>query len=169
MAGSVNKVILLGNLGADPEIREFPSGAKYCRLRMATSERWRDRNTGENREQTEWHNITIFNENLVRIAEQYLRRGEKVYIEGKLETRKWTDQQGQDRFSTEIAVRFGGQLCLLGARADPTQSSGSSYGGSQGYRDQSEKPARSAVDESGSTNNMGAKDHLDDDDDDIPF
>ncbi len=170
MAGSVNKVILLGNLGADPEIREFPSGAKYCRLRLATSERWRDRNTGENRERTEWHQVTIFNENLVRIAEQYLRKGEKVYIQGQLETRKWQDQEGRDRYSTEIAVRnFGGELCLLGARADPPQSDGAAYGRSQGYGGQPPDPAGAASGGPGLSKGPDRSDPLEDDDDEIPF
>lgn len=117
MAGSVNKVILVGNLGRDPEIRTFPSGAKYCNLAVATSERWRDRNTGENRERTEWHRVTIYNEHLVRVAEQYLTKGQMVYLEGQLETRKWQDQSGQDRYSTEIALRsFRGELQMLGRR-----------------------------------------------------
>ena len=117
MSGSVNKVILVGNLGRDPEIRTFPSGAKYCNLAIATSERWRDRNTGENRERTEWHRVTIYNENLVRVAEQYLTKGQTVYVEGQLETRKWQDQSGQDRYSTEIALRsFRGELQMLGKR-----------------------------------------------------
>ncbi len=117
MAGSVNKVILVGNLGRDPEIRTFPSGAQYCNLAIATSERWRDRNTGENRERTEWHRVVIYSEPLVRIAEQYLTKGQKVYVEGQLETRKWQDQSGQDRYSTEIALRgFKSQLTMLGGR-----------------------------------------------------
>ena len=117
MAGSVNKVILVGNLGRDPEIRTFPSGAKYCQLAVATSERWRDRNTGENRERTEWHRVTIYNEHLVRVAEQYLTKGQTVYLEGQLETRKWQDQSGQDRYSTEVALRpYRGELQMLGRR-----------------------------------------------------
>lgn len=131
MAGSVNKVIILGNLGADPEVREFPSGAKYCRFGVATSERWNDRNTGESREKTEWHNVTVYAENLVRISEQYLNRGDKVYIEGKLETRKWQDQEGRDRYTTEVAVRpYGGQICLLGNRSSGSSQSDSRQSGS---------------------------------------
>jgi single-strand DNA-binding protein len=129
MAGSVNKVILVGNLGRDPEVRTFPSGGKVCNLRIATSERWRDKNTGENREKTEWHAVAIYNENLVRIAEQYLRKGSKVYIEGQLETRKWQDQSGQDRYTTEIALRqFRGELTLLDGRGE-----GGGRGGGGGY------------------------------------
>ena len=102
MAGSVNKVILVGNLGRDPEVRTFQNGGKVCNLRIATSENWKDRNTGERREKTEWHSVAIFSEPLARIAEQYLRKGSKVYIEGQLETRKWQDQSGQDRDTTEV-------------------------------------------------------------------
>lgn len=131
MAGSVNKVILIGNLGADPEVRDFPSGGKVCNLRIATSETWRDRNTGERRERTEWHRVSIYNENLVRIAEQYLRKGSKVYIEGQLETRKWTDQSGQERYTTEIALRpYRGELTLLDSRGE---GAGGGYGDDRGF------------------------------------
>jgi single-strand DNA-binding protein len=117
MAGSVNKVILIGNLGRDPEVRTFQNGGKVCNLRVATSETWKDRNTGERRERTEWHSVAIFNENLARLAEQYLRKGSKVYIEGKLETRKWQDQSGQDRYTTEVVLRpYSGALTLLDGR-----------------------------------------------------
>lgn len=117
MAGSVNKVILVGNLGRDPEVRSFPNGGKVCNLRIATSESWRDRNTGERKERTEWHSVAIFNENLAKIAEQYLKKGSKVYIEGQLETRKWQDQSGADRYSTEVVLRqFRGELTLLDGR-----------------------------------------------------
>ena len=117
MAGSVNKVILIGNLGADPEVRTFQNGGKVCNLRIATSETWKDRNTGERKERTEWHSVAIFNENLARLAEQYLRKGSKVYIEGKLETRKWQDQSGQDRYSTEVVLRpYAGELTFLDSR-----------------------------------------------------
>ena len=105
MAGSVNKVILVGNLGRDPEVRNFPSGGKVCNLRIATSETWKDKQTGERRERTEWHSVAIFAEGLVRVAEQYLRKGSKVYLEGHLETRKWQDQSGADRYSTEVVLR----------------------------------------------------------------
>ncbi len=119
MAGSVNKVILVGNLGRDPEVRTFQNGGKVCNLRIATSETWKDRNTGERRERTEWHSVAIFSEPLVRIAEQYLRKGSKVYVEGQLETRKWQDQSGQDRYTTEIVLRpYRGELTLLDSRAD---------------------------------------------------
>lgn len=119
MAGSVNKVILIGNLGRDPEVRSFQNGGKVVNLRIATSERWRDRNTGENKERTEWHSVAIFNEALARVAEQYLRKGSKVYIEGQLETRKWQDQSGQDRYTTEVVLRpFRSELALLDGRGD---------------------------------------------------
>ena len=117
MAGSVNKVILIGNLGRDPEVRSFQNGGKVCNLRIATSEAWKDKNTGERREKTEWHSVAIFQEGLVRIAEQYLRKGSKVYIEGQLQTRKWQDQSGQDKYSTEVVLQgFGGTLTMLDGR-----------------------------------------------------
>ena len=114
MAGSVNKVIIIGNLGQDPEVRSFPNGGKVCNFSVATSENWKDRNTGERREKTEWHRVSITSEPLVRVAEQYLRKGSKVYLEGQLETRKWQDQSGADRYSTEIIVnQIGGKLIGL--------------------------------------------------------
>ena len=119
MAGSVNKVIIVGNLGRDPEERSFQNGGKVVNLRIATSETWRDRNSGERKERTEWHSVAIFNENLCKIAMQYLRKGSTVYIEGALETRKWQDQSGQDRYTTEVVLRqFRGELTLLGGRGD---------------------------------------------------
>ena len=134
MAGSVNKVILVGNLGRDPEVRSFQNGGKVCNLRIATSENWKDRNTGERRERTEWHSVAIFSEPLARIAEQYLRKGSKVYIEGQLETRKWQDQSGQDRYSTEVVLRpYRGELTLLDGRGEGGgQGGGGGYGGGQG-------------------------------------
>ncbi len=131
MAGSVNKVIIVGNLGRDPEVRTFQNGGKVCNLRIATSENWKDRNTGERRERTEWHSVAIFSEPLARIAEQYLRKGSKVYIEGQLETRKWQDQSGQDRYSTEVVLRpYRGELTLLDGRSDGG-GGGGGYGGGQ--------------------------------------
>jgi single-strand DNA-binding protein len=125
MAGSVNKVILIGNLGRDPEVRSFPSGGKVCNLRIATSDTWRDRTTGERKDRTEWHSVAIYNENLVRIAEQYLRKGSKVYIEGQLETRRWQDASGQDRYTTEITLRpYRGELTLLDSRGEGAGGSG---------------------------------------------
>ncbi|MEM7239693.1 MAG: single-stranded DNA-binding protein [Pseudomonadota bacterium] len=111
---SVNKVILIGNLGAEPEVRSFQNGGQVCNLRLATSETWKDRNTGERRERTEWHTVAIFSDGLVRVAQQYLRKGSKVYIEGKLQTRKWQDQSGNDRYSTEVVLQgFDGTLVML--------------------------------------------------------
>ncbi len=131
MAGSVNKVILVGNLGRDPEVRSFQNGGKVVNLRIATSETWRDRNSGERKERTEWHTVAIYNENLAKIAEQYLRKGSTVYIEGALETRKWQDQSGADRYSTEVVLRqFRGELTLLGGRGE-----GGGGGGGGGYDD----------------------------------
>ena len=131
MAGSVNKVILIGNLGRDPEVRSFQNGGKVCNLRIATSETWKDRNTGERKERTEWHSVAIFQEGLVRIAEQYLRKGSKVYIEGQLQTRKWQDQSGQDRYSTEVVLQgYGGTLTMLDGRDGA--SSGGNFGGGGG-------------------------------------
>jgi len=159
MAGSVNKVILLGNLGADPEVRTFQNGGKVCNLRIATSERWKDKNTGENREKTEWHTVAIFNEGLVRVAEQYLRKGSSVYIEGQLQTRKWQDKDGNDRYSTEVVLQgFNSNLTMLGSRNDGGGggfSSGSTGGSGGGGMS---KPAENAP--SFSSNNS---------DDDIPF
>ncbi|APX14591.1 single-stranded DNA-binding protein Ssb [Phaeobacter inhibens] len=133
MAGSVNKVILIGNLGRDPEVRSFQNGGKVCNLRIATSETWKDRNTGERREKTEWHSVAIFSEGLVRVAEQYLRKGSKVYIEGQLQTRKWQDQSGQDRYSTEVVLQgIGGTLTMLDGRNEGGQGGGQGGGGSYG-------------------------------------
>jgi single-strand DNA-binding protein len=132
MAGSVNKVILIGNLGRDPEVRSFPNGGKVCNLRIATSENWKDRNTGERREKTEWHSVAIFSEPLVRVAEQYLRKGSKIYVEGQLETRKWQDQSGQDRYSTEVVLRpYTSTLTMLDGRGD-NAGGGGGYGGGSG-------------------------------------
>ena len=136
MAGSVNKVILIGNLGRDPEVRSFQNGGKVCNLRIATSETWKDRNTGERREKTEWHSVAIFQEGLVRIAEQYLKKGSKVYIEGQLQTRKWQDQSGQDKYSTEVVLQgFGGTLTMLDGRDGGGSGGGGNYGGGGGGYD----------------------------------
>ncbi len=130
MAGSVNKVILIGNLGADPEVRTFQNGGKVCNLRIATSETWKDKNTGERREKTEWHSVAIFSEPLARVAEQYLRKGSKVYLEGQLETRKWQDQSGQDRYSTEVVLRpYTSTLTMLDSRSEGGGGGGGNYGG----------------------------------------
>ena len=134
MAG-VNKVIIVGNLGRDPEVRSFPNGGKVVNLRIATSETWRDKQSGERKERTEWHSVAIFNEALAKIAEQYLRKGSTVYIEGQLETRKWQDQSGADRYTTEIVLRqYRGELTLLGGRGDGG-GGGGSYDDPQGGGD----------------------------------
>jgi len=130
MAG-VNKVILVGNLGADPEVRRLNDGNPVVNLRIATSETWRDRNSGERRERTEWHRVVIFNDNLAKVAEQYLRKGSKVYIEGQIQTRKWTDNSGQERFTTEIVLqRYRGELQMLDSRGEG--GGGGGYGGGSG-------------------------------------
>ena len=134
MAGSVNKVILVGNLGRDPEVRRTNAGDPVVNFTMATSETWRDKASGERREKTEWHSVAIFNENLGRIAEQYLRKGSKVYLEGQLETRKWQDQSGADRYSTEVVLRqFRGELTLLDGRGE----GGGAMAGGDEYGDRS--------------------------------
>jgi single-strand DNA-binding protein len=132
VAGSLNKVMLIGNLGKDPEVRSFQNGGKVCNFSLATSENWKDKNTGERREKTDWHNVAIFNENLVRIAEQYLKKGSKVYIEGSLQTRKWQDQSGADKYTTEVVLQnFNGTLVLLD-RAEGGAGGGQRGGGSGG-------------------------------------
>lgn len=137
MAGSLNKVMIIGNLGADPEVRTFGNGGKVCNLRIATSESWRDKNTGERREKTEWHTVAIFSEGLVRVCEQYLKKGAKVYIEGALQTRKWQDQSGNDRYSTEIVLQgFNGTLTMLDGRSGGG-GGGGDYGQGGGYDNQS--------------------------------
>ncbi len=134
MAGSVNKVILVGNLGRDPEVRHTQSGDPIVHLNLATSETWRDRSTGERRERTEWHRVVIFNENLGKIAEQYLRKGSKVYIEGQLQTRKWTDQQGVEKYTTEVVLqRFRGELTMLDRRGEGDGDFGGGGGGRSDY------------------------------------
>ena len=145
MAGSVNKVILIGNLGADPEIRTLNSGDRVANLRIATSETWRDRGSGERKERTEWHRVVIFNDNLVKVAEQYLRKGSKVYVEGAIQTRKWTDQSGQEKFSTEVVLqKFRGELTMLDGRAGDAERDDGGYGGgfssSSGPRQRSSAP-----------------------------
>ena len=131
MAGSVNKVILVGNLGKDPETRRLGSGDPVVNLRIATSESWKDKATGERKEKTEWHSVVIFNENLARVAEQYLRKGSKVYIEGQLQTRKWQDQSGQEKYTTEIVLqRFRGELTLLDSRGGGP-GAGAEFGGDE--------------------------------------
>lgn len=134
MAGSVNKVILVGNLGADPEIRRLNSGDPVVNIRIATSETWRDKNSGERKEKTEWHNVVIFNDQLAKVAEQYLKKGMKVYVEGQLQTRKWQDQNGQDRYTTEIVLqKFRGELQMLDARGGDGGQVGYSGGGRDSF------------------------------------
>jgi single-strand DNA-binding protein len=134
MAGSVNKVILVGNLGKDPEIRTLNSGDRVANLRIATSETWRDKSSGERKEKTEWHQVVIFNENLVKVAENYLRKGSTVYIEGSLQTRKWTDQQGAEKYSTEVVLqKFRGELTMLGGRGGESSGASEDYGASGGF------------------------------------
>ena len=129
MAGSVNKVILIGNLGQDPEVKTFGNGGQVCNLSIATSENWKDKNTGERRDKTEWHRVVIFNENLIKVAQNYLKKGSKIYIEGSLQTRKWTDQSGVDKYSTEVVLqRYRGELTMLDSRSE----GGGGYGGGQG-------------------------------------
>ncbi len=136
MAGSVNKVILVGNLGADPEVRRLNSGEPVVNLRIATSETWRDKNSGDRKEKTEWHSVVIFNDNLAKVAEQYLKKGMKVYIEGQLQTRKWQDQTGQDRYTTEVVLqRFRGELQMLDARGQGGDAQVGYSGGGQGRGD----------------------------------
>jgi len=127
---SVNKVILIGNLGADPDTRTFQNGGKVCNLRIATSETWKDKSTGERRERTEWHSVAILSEGLVRVCEQYLRKGSKIYVEGQLQTRKWQDQSGNDRYSTEVVLQgFNGTLVMLDGRSGGGGDQGGGYGG----------------------------------------
>jgi len=169
MAGSVNKVILVGNLGRDPEVRSFQNGGKVCNLRIATSEQWRDKATGEKRERTEWHTVAIFAEPLVRIAEQYLRKGSSVYIEGQLETRKWQDQSGADRYSTEVVLRpYKGELTLLGGR--DSGGSGGGMGGSGGDSGGYDRGGPDYGDSrGGGAGNYGGSSGPSDMDDEIPF
>ena len=190
MAGSVNKVILVGNLGKDPEIRHTQDGRKIANLRIATSESWRDKNSGERREKTEWHSVVIFNDGLCNVAEKFLRKGSKVYIEGQLQTRKWQDQQGQDRYSTEVVLQgFGGTLTMLdaasggggGARAGASMQEGpqsdygsgadDAFGGGYDAGYGSSEPKRGATKgSSASSAGKGGKGGFDKNlDDEIPF
>ncbi|SDL33780.1 single-stranded DNA-binding protein [Paracoccus chinensis] len=169
MAGSVNKVILVGNLGQDPEIRTFQNGGKIANLRIATSEQWKDRNSGERRERTEWHSVVIHSEPLVRVAEQYLKKGMKVYIEGQLETRKWQDQSGADRYSTEVALRpFRSELQMLDGRGQGGGGGGQGGGYNEGYGDYDRGGSGGGGARSGSGGG-GAGRGAPDFDDEIPF
>lgn len=175
MAGSVNKVILVGNLGADPEIRRLNSGDQIANLRIATSESWRDRQSGERKDRTEWHSVVIFNENLAKVAEQYLKKGAKVYIEGALQTRKWQDQNGNDRYSTEIVLqKFRGELQMLDSRGeggDQGRSFGGTSSGGGGNRNQVSDHSGGGNDfgSSGPSNQGGGGGFSRDLDDEIPF
>ncbi len=175
MAGSVNKVILVGNLGRDPEIRRLGSGDPVVNLRIATSESWKDKGTGERKEKTEWHSVVIFNENLGRVAEQYLRKGSKVYIEGQLQTRKWTDQSGQEKYTTEVVLqRFRGELTILDSRSgggsDYAEEPGQvSRGGDFGRSGPMEKRPAMAGAGAGGGGGGSRGGYSNDLDDDIPF
>ena len=163
MAGSVNKVILIGNLGRDPEIRSMPNGDRIANLSIATSEQWRDKASGERKEKTEWHRVVIFNDNIVKVVENYVKKGSTVYIEGQLQTRKWTDQQGVEKYSTEIVVgRFKGELTMLGGRDGGGASQGSG-GGARGDDDYSSGFS------TGGANKPGGPKESYDLNDDIPF
>ena len=165
MAGSVNKVILVGNLGRDPETRRLNSGDPVVNLRIATSESWKDKGTGERKEKTEWHNVVIFNENLARVAEQYLRKGSKVYVEGQLQTRKWTDQSGQEKYTTEVVLqRFRGELTILDGRGGGEIGDDAGGGGRGEFGRSSPMEKRPAMAGAG-----GGSRHSSDLDDDIPF
>ncbi len=165
MAGSVNKVIIVGNLGADPEVKSFQNGGRICNLRIATSETWNDRTTNERKERTEWHQVVLDNDNLVRVAEQYLRKGSKVYVEGQLRTRKWQDRDGNDRYTTEIYVgRFKGELALLDRR-----EGGGGGGGGYGGDDYGSRERAPAGGMGGGFGNKPSSSFDDDMDDDVPF
>ncbi|MBD9449095.1 MULTISPECIES: single-stranded DNA-binding protein [unclassified Rhizobium] len=179
MAGSVNKVILIGNVGADPEIRRTQDGRPIANLRIATSETWRDRTSGERREKTEWHTVVVFNEGLCKVVEQYVKKGAKLYIEGALQTRKWQDQNGQDRYSTEVVLQgFGSTLTMLDGRGEGggassgfgggrgSNAGGNDFGGGGGYGDDYGAPSQSSGRSSGGG---GGGNFSRDLDDDIPF
>lgn len=178
MAGSVNKVILIGNLGQDPEVKSFQNGGRICNLRIATSENWKDKATGEKKERTEWHTVVLNSDGLVGVAERFLRKGSKVYIEGQLRTRKWQDAQGNDRYSTEVSVGgMGGVLTMLDGAPGGGQGGGSgggNYGGGQRSGGASSGGGQSSGGQSGGWNQGGGSSSggggfADDLDDDIPF
>jgi single-strand DNA-binding protein len=174
MAGSVNKVILIGNLGQDPEVKSFQNGGRICNLRIATSENWKDKATGEKKERTEWHTVVLNSDGLVGVAERFLRKGSKVYIEGQLRTRKWQDAQGNDRYSTEVSVGgMGGVLTMLdGAPGGGQGGGGGSYGGGQRSGGAASGGGQSGGGQSGGWNQGGGSSgggFADDLDDDIPF
>jgi single-strand DNA-binding protein len=162
MAGSVNKVILVGNLGRDPEVRSMQDGRNMVNMSVATSETWRDRQSGERKERTEWHRVVIFNEKLAEVAQKYVKKGSKIYVEGQLTTRKWTDQSGQERYTTEVVIpRFGGALTMLDGRA------GGGEAGASGGMDDEMAPAAAAA--SGGGGRPAARGKAGELDDDIPF
>ncbi len=164
MAGSVNKVILVGNLGRDPEVRHTQDGSPIVTLNLATSESWKDRSSGERRERTEWHRVVLFNENLCKVAEQFLKKGSKVYVEGQLQTRKWTDQQGQEKYTTEVVLqRYRGELTMLDGRNDGGGGYGGGAGGGSDYGDSTGGNGGGSM---GGTSRGGADADLDDE---IPF
>ena len=171
MAGSVNKVILVGNLGADPEIRRTQDGRPIANLRIATSESWRDRNSGERREKTEWHRVVVFNEGLCKVVEQYLRKGSKVYLEGQLQTREWEDQSGQKKYSTEVVLQgFNSVLTMLDGRGE--REGGGDYGGGgrSGPMDRGPSSSRGSGSSSGSSSGGASRGGFSSDmDDEIPF
>lgn len=165
MAGSVNKVILIGNLGRDPEVRHAQDGSKIVTLNLATSESWKDRNSGERREKTEWHRVVIFNDRVADVAERYLRKGSKIYVEGALQTRKWTDQSGAEKYTTEVVIsRFKGELTLLDGRGD--SNAGPTDGGGYDAPRGGSRPAQSSGPAQGSGGGWDAPSDLDDE---IPF
>ena len=179
MAGSLNKVMLIGNLGQDPEVRTFQNGGKVCNLRLATTENWKDKSSGERREKTEWHSVAIFQEGAANYAESYLKKGSKVFVEGQIETRKWQDKDGNDRYSTEVVVRpYSGSLTGLDSRGGDGGSGGGGGGGGRsdggsggfgsgaGYGDRGNNGGSSG---SGSGGGSGGGSNYDDLDDDIPF
>lgn len=176
MAGSVNKVILVGNLGADPEVRRLNSGEPVVNIRVATSESWRDKNSGERKEKTEWHNVVIFNDNLAKVAEQYLKKGMKVYVEGQLQTRKWQDQTGNERYTTEVVLqKFRGELQMLDARGQGDGGQVGYGGGGGGGRGNSDFGQSGPMDDynrgggGGGGNRGGGGGSSRDLDDEIPF
>ena len=174
MAGSVNKVILVGNLGADPEVRSFQNGGKVCNLRIATSESWKDRNTGERQERTEWHTVAIFSEGLVGVAERFLRKGSKVYLEGQLRTRKWQDQSGADRYSTEVVLQGPGAVMTMldgasgGGGGGQRSGGGNDWGGSRSGGGNDWGGGQQGGGQQGGSHH-GHGNLADDLDDDIPF
>ncbi|HNW18774.1 MAG TPA: single-stranded DNA-binding protein [Sphingorhabdus lacus] len=172
MAGSVNKVIIVGNLGADPEVKSFQNGGRICNLRIATSEDWKDRTTGEKKERTEWHSVVLQSDGLVGVAERFLKKGSKVYIEGQLRTRKWQDQSGNDRYTTEISVAgFDGKLVMLDSARGGSGGSGNDgwSGGSSGGGQGSGSSGQGGGNWSGGSSGFGGGDFDNDLDDDVPF